>query len=191
MARLISDVVAKSQDKIPPPLHELETLVMDEVWRQGQATVRDVLTALNRGSKQRAYTTVMTIMSRLHEKGLLSRERKGKSDLYRPVIGRDEYLDARARAETLALVDEYGDVALAMRSALREIREQRGVLRALDPVQATELAGHSVMVFTHARPQAFCAGLLRPRICVSTAALERLSRVELGAVIVHEAHHQV
>src|SRR5439155_13112923 len=82
-------------------------------------------------------------------------------------------------------------IAMAMRSALRQIREQRRVLRALDPVQATELAGRSVTVFTHVRPQAFCAGLLRPRIYVSTAALERLSRVELGAVIVHEAHHQV
>ena len=44
----------------PPPLHELEALVMDEVWRQGQATVREVLTALNRDTKERAYTTVMT-----------------------------------------------------------------------------------------------------------------------------------
>ena len=113
MAGLTSDVMAKPKDKIPPPLHELEALVMDEVWRQGQATVRDVLTALNRGTKQRAYTTVMTIMSRLHEKGLLGRERRGKSDLYRPVMSRDDYLDARARAETRALVDEFGDVALA------------------------------------------------------------------------------
>jgi predicted transcriptional regulator len=105
--------VTKAKGKIPPPLHELETLVMDEVWRQGQATVRDVLTALNRGRKERAYTTVMTIMSRLHEKGLLARERRGKSDLYRPIMSRDEYLDARAQAEVRALIDEFGDVALA------------------------------------------------------------------------------
>lgn len=96
----------------PPPLHELEALVMDEVWRQGQATVREVLTALNRGTKERAYTTVMTIMSRLDRKGLMTRTRKGKSDLYRPVMSREEYLDARAEAEVEALVDEFGDVAL-------------------------------------------------------------------------------
>jgi predicted transcriptional regulator len=102
-----------AKDKPPAPLHELEALVMEEVWRQREATVRDVLTTLNRGPKQRAYTTVMTIMNRLDEKGLLDRERQGKRDLYRPVMSREEYLDARAQAEVRSLVDEYGDVALA------------------------------------------------------------------------------
>lgn len=85
---------------------------MREVWRQGEATVRDVLTALNRGRRQRAYTTVMTIMARLDRKGLLTRERQGKTDVYRPVMTRDEYLDARAQAEVESLVSEFGDVAL-------------------------------------------------------------------------------
>ncbi|MGI9020890.1 MAG: BlaI/MecI/CopY family transcriptional regulator [Solirubrobacterales bacterium] len=97
----------------PPPLHELEALVMEEVWRQGQATVREVLTTLNRGTRERAYTTVMTIMSRLDDKGLMTRTRQGKSDLYKPVMSRAEYLNARAEAEVKALVDEFGDIALA------------------------------------------------------------------------------
>lgn len=99
--------------KAPPPLHELEAQVMEEVWSQGEATVRDVLTELNRGPKQRAYTTVMTIMARLDSKGLLTRERRGKTDLYRPVMSRGEYMDARAQSEVEALVAEFGDVALA------------------------------------------------------------------------------
>lgn len=86
---------------------------MEEVWSQGEATVRDVLTELNRGPKQRAYTTVMTIMARLDSKGLLTRERRGKTDLYRPVMSRGEYMDARAQSEVEALVAEFGDVALA------------------------------------------------------------------------------
>ena len=86
---------------------------MEEIWRRGEATVRDVLTTLNRGSRERAYTTVMTIMSRLDDKGLLTRERRGKSDLYRPVMSREAYMDVRAEAEVEALVDEFGDVALA------------------------------------------------------------------------------
>jgi predicted transcriptional regulator len=97
----------------PPPLHELEELVMEEVWRQREATVRDVLTELNRGPRQRAYTTVMTIMARLDAKGLLSRERRGKTDVYRPVMSREEYADLRAEAEVEALIAEFGDVALA------------------------------------------------------------------------------
>lgn len=102
----------QSPSFIPPPLHELEALVMEEMWRQGEATVRDVMVALNKGTKKRAYTTVMTIMARLATKGVLTRERQGKTDIYKPVLSRSEYLDARARAEVDALVEEFGDVAL-------------------------------------------------------------------------------
>lgn len=86
---------------------------MDEVWRAGRATVREVLTALNaREAKQRAYTTVMTIMQRLDEKGLLRRSRIGKTDLYEPRLSHEEYKEARAAAEVGALVEQYGDAAL-------------------------------------------------------------------------------
>jgi predicted transcriptional regulator len=98
----------------PPPLHELEAEIMDEVWRSGECTVRDVLDALNgRSDAQRAYTTIMTVMHRLVGKGLLRRERRGRSDLFAAVITRDAYADARAGAEVDALVSAYGDVALA------------------------------------------------------------------------------
>jgi predicted transcriptional regulator len=97
----------------PPPLHELEAEVMDEAWRHDEVTVREVLEALNRGAKERAYTTIMTIMARLDRKGLLTRRRSGKTDVYRPLMSRDEYLQARASAEVDELVSDYGDVALA------------------------------------------------------------------------------
>jgi BlaI family transcriptional regulator, penicillinase repressor len=43
---------------------------MDEVWRQGSATVREVMRALNeRLGKERAYTTIVTILARLERKG--------------------------------------------------------------------------------------------------------------------------
>jgi predicted transcriptional regulator len=99
---------------LPPALHELESEIMEEVWQRGPCTVREVLDALNaRSGVQRAYTTVMTVMHRLDGKGLLRRERAGRRDVYAPVLGREEYAQARAGAEVGALVDEYGDVALA------------------------------------------------------------------------------
>jgi BlaI family transcriptional regulator, penicillinase repressor len=109
----MSGVSGRRTPRIPPALHELEAEVMDEVWRRDKATVRDVLEALNAGRKQRAYTTIMTIMSRLHEKGLLERRRSGKTDVYRPVMSREEYLDVRAKREVDELVADYGDLALA------------------------------------------------------------------------------
>ena len=97
----------------PAFLHELEREVMEELWRREEATVRDVLDALNRSAgRERAYTTVMTVMAKLHKKELLERRREGKTDIYSPVMTRERYMEARAQADVDALVDEYGDVAL-------------------------------------------------------------------------------
>src|SRR5258707_3910662 len=97
----------------PPCLHEVESEVMEEVWSVGEANVRSVMDALNeRADKPRAYTPYMTIMARLHRKGVLDRRREGNTDVYSPVLDRDEYMTARARAEVEGLVEEYGDVAL-------------------------------------------------------------------------------
>ena len=86
---------------------------MEEVWAQGEAPVRSVMEALNKGSrKPRAYTTYMTIMSRLDTKGLLQRERQGKTDIYWPRLDRESFLEQRAQAEVQQLLAEYGDHAL-------------------------------------------------------------------------------
>jgi len=101
-------------DAPAPALHELEAEVMDAVWELDEASVRDVMDAVNaKAPKPRAYTTYMTILSRLHTKGLLERRREGKTDHYRAVHTRAKYADLRARTEVAALVDEFGDVALS------------------------------------------------------------------------------
>lgn len=98
---------------VPPALHELESEVMDLMWELGEGTVRMILDELNsRSSKQRKYTTVMTIMVRLDGKGLLARRREGRTDVYEPRLTREQYLEIRAQSEVGALVDQYGDAAL-------------------------------------------------------------------------------
>ena len=98
----------------PPALTDLEREIMEEAWQHEEISVREMLDALNgqRGARQRAYTTVMTIMARLDRKGLLGRRREGKVDWYAPALTRDEYLEQRSRAEVGDLVEEYGDLAL-------------------------------------------------------------------------------
>ena len=87
---------------------------MDAVWDLREASVRDVMDAINRTARRpRAYTTYMTILGRLHGKGLLSRRREGKTDLYAPVYSRDDYTDLRVGVEVDALIDAFGDVALS------------------------------------------------------------------------------
>jgi len=121
----------RSRAAAPPPLHELESEVMEQLWAAGEATVRSVMEALNKRSRRdRAYTTYMTIMARLHKKGLLRRRREGKTDHYAPAFERDEYMGLRARAEVQRLVSEYGDAALG------QFAQQ---LASLDPARSRAL----------------------------------------------------
>jgi predicted transcriptional regulator len=122
----------------PPPIPELERLVMEEIWGQGEATVRSVRDALNAevGQPERAYTTVLTILQRLDAKGLVLRHRNGKTDLYSAALPREEYLGARAEAEVSELLEQYGELALVQfarrmaaldpqrRDALRRLAEE-------------------------------------------------------------------
>jgi predicted transcriptional regulator len=103
-----------TKDPVPPALHDLESEVMEQLWAGGEAPVRAVMEELNRRApKDRAYTTYMTIMARLHKKGLLSRRREGKTDYYAARHTRTEYMELRARTEVEQLVAQYGDAALS------------------------------------------------------------------------------
>ena len=60
---------------------DLEADIMGVVWEKGKATVQEVLDALA-PHRMLAYTTVMTVMSRLAEKGMLTREKEGRAFIY-------------------------------------------------------------------------------------------------------------
>lgn len=79
-------------------LFDLEADIMEVVWskRWKEFAVADVQHELER-ERDIAYTTVMTTVSRLHEKGLLDRERDGKRYVYRPNMSRDEFTESMAR----------------------------------------------------------------------------------------------
>lgn len=63
-------------------LGDLERRVFAVVCDHDEITVADVLSALQREGRSLAYTTVMTVLSRLWEKGYLLRRRDGKAYLY-------------------------------------------------------------------------------------------------------------
>jgi predicted transcriptional regulator len=98
-----------SEEKFLGPL---EAAVMDRLWKRGSATVRDIVEDLGR-TRALAYTTVMTIMTRLHAKGLLERDRDGKTYVYRPAFTREEHRERLSRDLVRGLVDEFGELALA------------------------------------------------------------------------------
>jgi predicted transcriptional regulator len=79
-------VIRKSDDEARLTRFELE--VMEELWKLGRASVRELLEALP-SKKQPAYTTVQTIVRRLEEKGAVRQVRKiGNAHIYEPVVSR-------------------------------------------------------------------------------------------------------
>ncbi len=84
-----------------------------------------------------------------------------------------------------------GSAALVrgVRSATRQVRATRRTLRAITVTAEHELAGERVLIIAGTTSQAFCMGVVRPRIYLSRIVLERLGTSELHAVIAHEAHH--
>ena len=69
-------------------LGKLERQVLDEAWRCGDVTVREVYVAFGENV---AYTTLMTTLDRLYKKGLLARRKDGRAFLYAPALSREEF----------------------------------------------------------------------------------------------------
>lgn len=73
---------------------------MPVLWRLEAGTVEQVRSALPRRYRG-AYTTVQTVLNRLAERGLVSREKSGNAILYRPRLSEAEFL-SRSIEHTLA-----------------------------------------------------------------------------------------
>lgn len=93
---------------------ELQLEVMRALWHLERGSVEDVRQALE-PRRRGAYTTVQTVLNRLAERGLLTRERRGKSIHYTPVISEADYY-ARSLRATLDQASEE-----ARRSALANV----------------------------------------------------------------------
>lgn len=93
-------------------LGPLEQSVMEVVWQLDDVTVRDVHDRLSE-RREIAYTTVMTTMTRLADKGLLERHTDSLAHRYQPRIPREDY--ARSTVANLLgwLVDHYPEPAVS------------------------------------------------------------------------------
>ena len=69
---------------------------MKVVWRLGKATVRDVYEAM-RDTRQVAYTTVMTMMKILEDKGYLKKTVVDRAHVYKPAKPRQQVVGAMVR----------------------------------------------------------------------------------------------
>lgn len=111
-----------------PTAGELEILKV--LWETGPATVREVMDVLNR-SRKRAYTSVMSLLNVMTEKGLLVRVPQGRAFVYKPRADRTRTLqgmvgDLLGRAfegSASQLVAHLLDESNPSRDELAEIRK--------------------------------------------------------------------
>jgi predicted transcriptional regulator len=102
----------RSRRTLDEVLGPLEAEVMDVVWAEDEVTVRDVHEALNRKRKL-AYTTVMTTMTRLADKGLLSRVEDHPAHRFSARVTREQYASSTVRSVVDWLVEHFRDPAVA------------------------------------------------------------------------------
>ncbi|MER5732283.1 BlaI/MecI/CopY family transcriptional regulator [Streptomyces sp. NPDC002138] len=111
---------------MPRPLGDLEDAVMTRVWQWNRpVTVREVLEDLQQ-ERSIAYTTVMTVMDNLHQKGWVRREAEGRAYRYTAVSTRAAYSAALMNEAwstsdnpAAALVAFFGMMSTEQREALR------------------------------------------------------------------------
>ena len=97
-----------------------EMEVLKALWDAGPSTVREVLNHLHARGRRVAYTTVLTFLSRLEEKGLAVSNKSELAYVYRAKVSRDRVLKSRLRT----LVNEMYDGA-AGPLVLQLIRSER------------------------------------------------------------------
>src|SRR5215218_1422319 len=72
---------------VVPTSRELEALKV--LWRRGRATVREVYAELEPGESEVAYTTVLSLLQTMEQKGLVGHESAGKAYAYHARVRRD------------------------------------------------------------------------------------------------------
>ena len=82
--------------KIPVPGGELEHAVLIALWQAGTASAPEIHRRVGKPSGS-VYTTTAKVLDRLHAKGLVSRQRAGKSFVYKPTLTRKVVERARVK----------------------------------------------------------------------------------------------
>lgn len=123
------------------PLREvlgpLEADVMEVIWDLDEVTVRDVYAEL-RKIRRIAYTTVMTTMSRLSDKGLLRRSETQPAHRYSALVSREQYARSTVKSVVDWLVDQFGHPAVSYFLDRVEKQDQRAIESLRESIRQRE-----------------------------------------------------
>ena len=122
-----------AKDGLVKVLGPLETDIMQVIWHDDCGTVKKVHRSLAQ-NRDIAYTTVMTTMSRLAEKGVLKRQRDGLAYTYTPTLTEDDFVTMVVQQVLDGLLTDYSETAVdymidfLVRNNPNELDRLRGVI---------------------------------------------------------------
>ena len=102
----------ESRDPVARYLGDLQATVMEIFWKRESATVREVVDQLNK-KRALAYTTVLTLVSRLFARGLLTREPEGRGFRYQAAKSREKFLAELSDELIDRLFADFGAIGVA------------------------------------------------------------------------------
>lgn len=86
-------------------LGDAELQVLRTLWDIGPCTVRDVLNHFHTRNRKVAYTTVLTFLTRLEQKGFVRSDKSGLAYVYRAVVTRNQITRSKLKAMLEELFD--------------------------------------------------------------------------------------
>ncbi len=121
----------------PQDITDAELSVLQALWDEGSATIRQLTDALYPGGGVAQYATVQKLLERLESKGCVRRDRRAAVHVFAPLLGRDELVGRRVRAvaEQLcggSLTSLLTHLVQTTRLSERERQELRSVLEELE-----------------------------------------------------------
>lgn len=119
--------------ELRPLTGDLQTQVMPVLWRLERATVEQVREALPRRYRS-AYNTVQTVLNRLADRGLLTREREGSMIIYRPRVSEADFIGRNVQSVLDGASVEARQVVLAQlvgRLEPTELQELQALAREI------------------------------------------------------------
>ncbi|PJN88618.1 BlaI/MecI/CopY family transcriptional regulator [Bacillus sp. mrc49] len=90
----------------------LEASIMECLWQKNEHSIKAVQQCLEK-DKPLNFNTVMTVMNRLVEKGVLEKRSEGRLSLFHPVQSKEEFLEEQSKKLTENLLDEFGGAVIS------------------------------------------------------------------------------
>jgi BlaI family penicillinase repressor len=123
--------------RTPQDVTEKELAILQVLWDQGPATIRQITDVVYPGGDTAQYATVQKLLERLEEKGCVRRQRATPANIYSAAIGREELIGRRLQdmAEKLcggSLTPLLTHLVRQRRLSARERRELRDLIDDLD-----------------------------------------------------------